>query len=244
MKKLIFILLMLPMVAIAQTQSYSINGMLNIGNRAGYLVGGKGEYKSKDTGKLGGIATLSGQVQYASVNDEMVLQRRDITASAYSWKTLDKVQSLILFGEGEHSYTRKVDFRVTGGAGYKVTLIDMPGKKIEISQAVSTEQLQLIEGNRTWTVRSSTRAKLVLGTLTKLTVTALVQPPLFSNTGASASNNMVSRVIVLVEHPLSKSLSFSLGGDVNHQTYQTWVKPEVKPYDGVFQIGLVWKPNK
>ena len=244
MKKLIFILLMLPMVAIAQTQSYSINGMLNIGNRAGYLVGGKGEYKSKDTGKLGGIATLSGQVQYASVNDEMVLQRRDITASAYSWKTLDKVQSLILFGEGEHSYTRKVDFRVTGGAGYKVTLIDIPGKRIEISQAVSTEQLQLIEGNRTWTVRSSTRAKLVLGTLTKLTVTALVQPPLFSNTGASASNNMVSRVIVLVEHPLSKSLSFSLGGDVNHQTYQTWVKPEVKPYDGVFQIGLVWKPNK
>ena len=244
MRKLIFILCFLPSLVIAQTQTYSINGMLNIGNRAGYLIGTKGEYKSKDTGKFGIIGTASGQIQYASANDVMVLQRRDGNLSAYSWKTLDKVQSLILFGEGEHSYTRKVEFRVTGGAGYKRTILDVPGRKIELSQAVTTEQLQLIEGNRTWTIRSSTRGKFVFGTLTKLTITANLQPPLASNTGASAANNLVGRLTAQLDHPLSKSVSFSFGGDVNYQTYQTWVKPEVKPYDGVFQIGLIWKPNK
>jgi hypothetical protein len=244
MKKLIFILLLLPSLVIAQTQTYSLNGMLNIGNRAGYLIGTKGEYKSKDTGKLGLITTASGQIQYASVNDVMVLQRRDGNLSVYGWKTLDKVQSLILFSEGEHSYTRKVDVRVTGGVGYKRALVDLPGKKLEVSQAVTTEQLQLIDGNCTWTVRSSTRGKLVLGTLTKLTIIANLQPPLASNTGADVRNNMVGRVIAQLEHPLSKSLSFSIGGDINYQTYQSWVKPEVKPYDGVIQLGLVWKPNK
>jgi hypothetical protein len=133
---------------------------------------------------------------------------------------------------------------VTGGAGYKRTILDVPGRKIELSQAVTTEQLQLIEGNRTWTVRSSTRGKFVFGTLTKLTITANLQPPLASNTGASAANNLVGRLTAQLDHPLSKSVSFSVGGDVNYQTYQTWVKPEVKPYDGVFQIGLIWKPNK
>jgi hypothetical protein len=83
-----------------------------------------------------------------------------------------------------------------------------------------------------------------LGTLTKLTIIANLQPPLASNTGADVRNNMVGRVIAQLEHPLSKSLSFSIGGDVNYQTYQSWVKPEVKPYDGVIQLGLVWKPNK
>jgi len=244
MKKLIFILALLPSLVIAQTQTYSLNGMLNIGNRAGYLIGAKGEYKSRDTGKLGLISSAAGQIQYASINNIMVLQRRDINLSVYGWKTLDKVQSLILFSEGEHSYTRKVEFRVTGGAGYKRSLLDVPGKKIEVSQAVTTEQLQLIDGNRTWTIRSSTRGKIVLGTLTKLTIIANLQPPLASNTGADVRNNMVGRVIAQLEHPLSKSLSFSIGGDINYQTYQTWVKPEVKPYDGVIQLGLVWKPNK
>ena len=165
MKKLIFILCFLPSLAGAQTQTYSLNGMLNIGNRAGYLVGTKAEYKSKDTDQIGLVSNASGQIQYASVNDAMLLQRRDINLSVYGWKTLDKVQSLILFSEGEHSYTRKVEFRVTGGAGYKRTILDVPGRKIELSQAVTTEQLQLIEGNRTWTIRSSTRGKFVLGTL-------------------------------------------------------------------------------
>jgi hypothetical protein len=244
MKKLIFILCFLPSLAGAQTQTYSLNGMLNIGNRAGYLVGTKAEYKSKDTGKIGLVSNASGQIQYASVNDAMLLQRRDINLSVYGWKTLDKVQSLIFFSEGEHSYTRKVEFRVTGGAGYKKVLVDVPGKKIEVSQAVTTEQLQLIDGNRSWTIRSSTRGKLVLGTDTKLTIIATIQPPLASNTGADVKNNMVGRVIAQLEHPLSKSLSFSVSSDINYQTYQSWVKPDVKPYDGVIQLGLMWKPNK
>lgn len=234
----------LPMAVAAQTQVYSVNGMLNIGNRAGYLIGTKAEYKSKDTNKLGFIGTASGQLQYSSINNQQVLQRRDGLASVYSWKNLDRVQALILFSEWEHSYTRKVEFRVTGGVGYKLAIVDLPGKKLEVSQAITTEQLRVIDGNRVWTVRSSTRVKLSLGTLTKLTVTALVQPPLVSNTNAILRNNMVSRLILQLEHPLSKSLSFAVGGDINHQTYQTWVKPEVKPYDGVFQAGLIWKPNK
>ena len=244
MKKLIFILCFLPSLAGAQTQSYSLSGMLNIGNRAGYLVGTKAEYKSKETDKIGLVSNASGQIQYASVNDVMVLQRRDINLSVYGWKTLDKVQSLIFFSEGEHSYTRKVEFRVTGGAGYKRVLLDVPGRKIEISQAVTTEQLQLIEGNRTWTIRSSTRGKIVLGTETKLTIIANLQPPLASNTGADVRNNMVAKVITQLEHPLSKSLSFSVSSDINYQTYQTWVKPDIKPYDGVIQLGLMWRPNK
>ena len=244
MKKLIFILCFLPSLAGAQTQSYSLSGMLNIGNRAGYLVGTKAEYKSKETDKIGLVSNALGQIQYASINDVMVLQRRDINLSVYGWKTLDKVQSLILFSEGEHSYTRKVDFRVTGGAGYKRVLLDVPGRKIEISQAVTTEQLQLIEGNRTWTIRSSTRGKIVLGTETKLTIIANLQPPLASNTGADVRNNMVAKVITQLEHPLSKSLSFSVSSDINYQTYQTWVKPDIKPYDGVIQLGLMWRPNK
>ena len=244
MKKLIFILCFLPSLAGAQTQSYSLSGMLNIGNRAGYLVGTKAEYKSKETDKIGLVSNASGQIQYASINDVMVLQRRDINLSVYGWKTLDKAQSLIFFGEGEHSYTRKVEFRVTGGAGYKRVLLDVPGKKIEISQAVTTEQLQLIEGSRTWTIRSSTRGKIVLGTETKLTIIANLQPPLASNTGADVRNNMVAKVITQLEHPLSKSLSFSVSSDINYQTYQTWVKPDIKPYDGVIQLGLMWRPNK
>jgi hypothetical protein len=244
MKKLIFILCFLPSLAGAQTQSYSLSGMLNIGNRAGYLVGTKAEYKSKETDKIGLVSNVSGQIQYASINDVMVLQRRDINLSVYGWKTLDKVQSLIFFSEGEHSYTRKVEFRVTGGAGYKRVLLDVPGRKIEISQAVTTEQLQLIEGNRTWTIRSSTRGKIVLGTETKLTIIANLQPPLASNTGADVRNNMVAKVITQLEHPLSKSLSFSVSSDINYQTYQTWVKPDIKPYDGVIQLGLMWRPNK
>lgn len=244
MKKLIFILCFLPSLAGAQTQSYSLSGMLNIGNRAGYLVGTKAEYKSKETDKIGLVSNASGQIQYASINDVMVLQRRDINLSVYGWKTLDKVQSLIFFSEGEHSYTRKVEFRVTGGAGYKRVLLDVPGRKIEISQAVTTEQLQLIEGNRTWTIRSSTRGKIVLGTETKLTIIANLQPPLASNTGADVRNNMVAKVITQLEHPLSKSLSFSVSSDINYQTYQTWVKPDIKPYDGVIQLGLMWRPNK
>ena len=244
MKKLIFILCFLPSLAGAQTQSYSLSGMLNIGNRAGYLVGTKAEYKSKETDKIGLVSNALGQIQYASINDVMVLQRRDINLSVYGWKTLDKVQSLIFFSEGEHSYTRKVEFRVTGGAGYKRVLLDVPGKKIEISQAVTTEQLQLIEGSRTWTIRSSTRGKIVLGTETKLTIIASLQPPLASNTGADVRNNMVAKVITQLEHPLSKSLSFSVSSDINYQTYQTWVKPDIKPYDGVIQLGLMWRPNK
>lgn len=244
MKKLIFILCFLPSLAGAQTQSYSLSGMLNIGNRAGYLVGTKAEYKSKETDKIGLVSNASGQIQYASINDVMVLQRRDINLSVYGWKTLDKVQSLIFFSEGEHSYTRKVEFRVTGGAGYKRVLLDVPGRKIEISQAVTTEQLQLIEGNRTWTIRSSTRGKIVLGTETKLTIIATIQPPLASNTGADVRHNMVAKVITQLEHPLSKSLSFSVSSDINYQTYQTWVKPDIKPYDGVIQLGLMWRPNK
>jgi hypothetical protein len=244
MKKLIFILCFLPSLAGAQTQSYSLSGMLNIGNRAGYLVGTKAEYKSKETDKIGLVSNASGQIQYASINDVMVLQRRDINLSVYGWKTLDKVQSLIFFSEGEHSYTRKVEFRVTGGAGYKRVLLDVPGRKIEISQAVTTEQLQLIEGGRAWTIRSSTRGKIVLGTETKLTITAIIQPPLASNTGADVQNNMVAKVITQLEHPLSKSLSFSVSSDINYQTYQTWVKPDIKPYDGVIQLGLMWRPNK
>lgn len=245
MKKLIFIPLALVFnFAMAQTQSYSINGMLNVGNRAGYLLGGKAEYKSKDTGKLGFIGTASGLVQYASSNNQQVLQRRDVLSSVYGWKTLDKAQSLILFSEGEHSYTRKVNFRVTGGVGYKVVAIEKTGIKLEFSQAITAEQLQLIQGSRTWSIRSSSRGKLVLGTITKLTVTGLVQPPLASNTGAGVWNNMVSRLILQVEHPVTKSLAFSVGGDLNYQTYQTWVKPELKPYDGFVQAGLVWTPNK
>lgn len=218
--------------------------MLNIGNRAGYLVGTKAEYKSKDTGKIGLVSNASGQIQYASVNDVMVLQRRDINLSVYGWKTLDKVQSLIFFSEGEHSYTRKVEFRVTGGAGYKRFLVDAPGRKIEVSQAITTEQLQLIEGSLSWTIRSSTRGKLVLGTETKLTISATIQPPIASNTGADFKNNIVGKIIAQLEHPLSKSLSFSVSSDINYQTYQSWVKPEVKPYDGVIQLGLMWKSNK
>ena len=244
MKKLIFILCFLPSLAGAQTQSYSLSGMLNIGNRAGYLVGTKAEYKSTETDKICLVSNASCQIQYASINDVMVLQRRDINLSVYGWKTLDKAQSLIFFGEGEHSYTRKVEFRVTGGAGYKRVLLDVPGKKIEISQAVTTEQLQLIEGSRTWTIRSSTRGKIVLGTETKLTIIANLQPPLASNTGADVRNNMVAKVITQLEHPLSKSLSFSVSSDINYQTYQTWVKPDIKPYDGVIQLGLMWRPNK
>ena len=244
MKKLIFILCFLPSLAGAQTQIYSLSGMLNIGNRASYLVGTKAEYKSKETDKIGLVSNASGQIQYASINDVMVLQRRDINLSVYGWKTLDKVQSLIFFSEGEHSYTRKVEFRVTGGAGYKRVLLDVPGRKIEISQAVTTEQLQLIEGNRTWTIRSSTRGKIVLGTETKLTIIATIQPPLASNTGADVRHNMVAKVITQLEHPLSKSLSFSVSSDINYQTYQTWVKPDIKPYDGVIQLGLMWRPNK
>ena len=133
---------------------------------------------------------------------------------------------------------------MTGGAGYKRVLLDVPGRKIEISQAVTTEQLQLIEGNRTWTIRSSTRGKIVLGTETKLTIIANLQPPLASNTGADVRNNMVAKVITQLEHPLSKSLSFSVSSDINYQTYQTWVKPDIKPYDGVIQLGLMWRPNK
>jgi hypothetical protein len=45
MRKLIFILCFLPSLVIAQTQTYSINGMLNIGNRAGYLIGTKGHWQ-------------------------------------------------------------------------------------------------------------------------------------------------------------------------------------------------------
>lgn len=248
MKRLSFafylIFFFLPITIWGQTQAYSINGMLNIGNRAGYLVGGKAEYKSKDTGQVGVITSLSGQLQYSSIDNEQVLQRRDVLGSVYSWKTLDVAQSLILFGEGEHSYTRKVDFRVTGGFGYKRVLLDLPNRKIELSQAATIEQLQIIDGDRTWTIRSSTRGKLVLGTITKLTVTTLVQPPLTSNTGAKFADNIVGRLILQLEHPVSKSLSFSVGGDINYQTYQSWVKPEVKPYDGIIQAGIVWKPNK
>jgi hypothetical protein len=244
MRKLIFIICIFPVLAKAQTQVYSINGMLNLGNRAGYLIGGKAEYKSKDSGKLGFTGTASSQIQYSSINDKQVLQRRDILGSVYGWKTLDKVQSLILFSEGEHSYTRKVEFRVTGGGGYKRMLVDVPGKKIEISQAATVEQLKIIDGTRTWTVRSSTRAKFIIGSTTKLTVTAIIQPPLVSNTGADFADNLMARTIFQLEHPVSKSLSFSIGGDLNYQTYQTWVKPEVKPFDGVLQLGLIWKPNK
>ena len=72
MKKLIFILCFLPSLAGAQTQIYSLSGMLNIGNRASYLVGTKAEYKSKETATIGLVSNASGQIQYASINDVMV----------------------------------------------------------------------------------------------------------------------------------------------------------------------------
>lgn len=239
-----FVLCLLPSLASAQTQRHSLSGMLNVGNRAGYLIGTSSEYKSKETDKIGLVSNASGQIQYASINDVLVLQRRDINLSVYGWKILDKAQSLIFFSEGEHSYTRKVEFRVTGGAGYKRILLDVPGKKIEISQAVTTEQLKLIDGNRTWTIRSSTRGKLVLGTGPNLTIIATIQPQLASNTGADVRNNIVGKVTTQLEHPLSKSLSISISGDINYQTYQTWVKPDIKPYDGIIQLSLIWRPDK
>ena len=245
MKFYLVILMLVPFLGLSQTQSHSITGTLTTSPQLNYLINYRVAYQANDTLKRGVFFSGDGLLQYtAQPSEKSVLTRRDLITSIGGWRKLGKTSSLILFTEGEHSISRRVDFRLIGGLGYKRYLINKDQTSLELSQALTIEELRVININQSWTLRSSSRLRFKLGKTTWLTTTVYLQPPIFSNTGASLAQNLTGRAEMQLKKSISGDLSFIFLCNFNYQAYQAWLDPRIKPYDLTLQLGLILAKNK
>jgi hypothetical protein len=182
-------------------------------------------------------------MNYASVNDEITLVRRE----GYVVTTISKIQNKWKIGgisEVEHSFLKKIDVRFNAGAGPSFKLVKNKEFELSVSEYVLAEGLKATNKpmNNYFVLRTSTRIKAVYKhKLFSVTSINLVQPALYTNQGISTSEHFIFRTANKIDFSVAKSISLGVQIDGKYEAYPTHLNTNLLPFDWNSAIALTYK---
>ena len=246
--KNVFLILLILIAIRAKAQDtlritkFTLGGVYNSGNSNSFQLTTKSiiNYHG-DKSKHGVILSPDYFIQYAQTSDgEMIKKAEDIRADLFFWRDLKKEFSLIIFGNLEHSYSKRIDLRVAGGIGIKKE-IDGKGFKTNTSIAPVYDDM-LIGGDWKNSFRASVRQSIsreVLGVLISNVV--LYQPAFWSKSGFTGSNNTNLSNNLDITKKISKTISLGISYESWTSTLPTKFKNALKATDQRVSFTLTYK---
>lgn len=246
MKKLIiFILLFSALVANGQdtirVEKASLGGNYNSGNSENFQISAKSTI-SYQNGKLrrGVIFSPDYFIMYNGSNEGFLKKSEDFRGAFFGWKDLDKDYSIIAFSDFEHSYSKRIDFRVAGGIGIKKVI---KSKYFKSSTSIAPLYDEtFIKGNRYGNARLSLRQTLSASLFgINLNSTFMYQPSVWSSSDFKLSENTNSTLMLEISKKISNNLSFGIQYDSWYASLPHTINPTVLKMDQRISFSIIYK---
>ena len=221
---------------------FSIGLNLNGGNNP--LYGGNVRMNlSKEKGPWEFALNPLFAMNYISVNDNIVLARREGYNTLSISHVLNSKWKIIAFSEVDHSYIRKINLRWNGGfgPGYK-----WGNKKYEInlSEVILAEGLSTVNNtvSNYLVVRASTRLKLGIKTkFGSFSSISHIQPAIYTNQGIGINEHFILRSLNKIEFIVNRHTTTGFTYESNFQSYPAYLNKNVKRFDWGTSFFILYK---
>jgi|DEB19_MinimDraft_2_1074335.scaffolds.fasta_scaffold00326_2 hypothetical protein len=174
-------------------------------------------------------------------NDWEERQRESYISGSYTqkfgrWKLIGIV-------EAENSALKKILIRGSSGIGVEYDILRKKQTTIALSNVIMPEiyQSEIPLVKDLFSVRSSTRFKIVWTGPIKIQLVTFFQPAIWSDQELDFLDNIQLRSINSIEFPISKKLSLTCYLNVNTSTFSHYINPKVESTDMNTSILFTYK---